>query len=84
MKGRNHVHLRECRVKSTSCQLSNLTTYFDRRGVHNFSHPRTDAVVIMAVIDAKANKILLGRNVRQFRAIFDIFDTYNAFVATIA
>ncbi|KAI0645868.1 NUDIX hydrolase domain-like protein [Trametes meyenii] len=32
------------------------------RGLHNFSHPRTDAVVIMAVIDESGDKILLGRN----------------------
>ncbi|RPD52839.1 hypothetical protein L226DRAFT_531952 [Lentinus tigrinus ALCF2SS1-7] len=31
-------------------------------GLHNFSHPRTDAVVIMAVIDQTGDKILLGRN----------------------
>ncbi|KAI0759865.1 NUDIX hydrolase domain-like protein [Trametes elegans] len=32
------------------------------RGLHNFTHPRTDAVVIMAVIDESGDKILLGRN----------------------
>ncbi|KAI0358625.1 hypothetical protein OH77DRAFT_1199791 [Trametes cingulata] len=32
------------------------------RGLHNFAHPRTDAVVIMAVIDESGDKILLGRN----------------------
>ncbi|KAI0663364.1 NUDIX hydrolase domain-like protein [Cubamyces menziesii] len=32
------------------------------RGLHNFAHPRTDAVVIMAVIDETGDKILLGRN----------------------
>ncbi|KAH9892734.1 NUDIX hydrolase domain-like protein [Cubamyces lactineus] len=31
-------------------------------GLHNFAHPRTDAVVIMAVIDETGDKILLGRN----------------------
>ncbi|KLO15364.1 hypothetical protein SCHPADRAFT_902380 [Schizopora paradoxa] len=34
------------------------------KGVHNFSHPRTDPVVIMAVIDESGDKILLGRNRR--------------------
>ncbi|EMD33692.1 hypothetical protein CERSUDRAFT_159950 [Gelatoporia subvermispora B] len=32
------------------------------KGLHNFAHPRTDAVVIMAVIDESGEKILLGRN----------------------
>ncbi|KAI0743970.1 NUDIX hydrolase domain-like protein [Daedaleopsis nitida] len=31
-------------------------------GLNNFSHPRTDAVVIMAVINETGDKILLGRN----------------------
>ena len=34
-----------------------------RKGLHNFAHPRTDPVVIMAVIDEAGEKILLGRNV---------------------
>lgn len=40
-----------------------LAHWWFRKGVHNFSHPRTDPVVIMAVLDEKADKILLGRNV---------------------
>ena len=32
-------------------------------GLHNFSHPRTDPVVIMSVIDETGTKVLLGRNV---------------------
>ncbi|TFK54553.1 hypothetical protein OE88DRAFT_1655272 [Heliocybe sulcata] len=32
------------------------------KGLHNFAHPRTDAVVIMAVVDESGDKILLGRN----------------------
>ena len=35
-----------------------------RRGLHNFTHPRTDPVVIMIAIDETGDKILLGRNVR--------------------
>ncbi|KAI5118889.1 hypothetical protein M0805_003564 [Coniferiporia weirii] len=35
------------------------------RGLHNYSYPRTDSVVIMAVIDETGDKILLGRN-RKF------------------
>ncbi|KAI0745299.1 NUDIX hydrolase domain-like protein [Earliella scabrosa] len=31
-------------------------------GLNNFSHPRTDAVVIMAVINETGDKMLLGRN----------------------
>jgi NAD+ diphosphatase len=36
-----------------------------RKGLQNFMHPRTDAVVIMAVIDETGDRILLGRNVSQ-------------------
>ncbi|KAG2135819.1 NUDIX hydrolase domain-like protein [Suillus clintonianus] len=32
------------------------------RGLNNFSHPRTDPVVIMLAIDESGEKILLGRN----------------------
>ncbi|KAH8107710.1 NUDIX hydrolase domain-like protein [Cristinia sonorae] len=32
------------------------------KGLNNFSHPRTDAVVIMAVLNEANDKILLGRN----------------------
>jgi len=31
------------------------------KGLHNFTHPRTDAVVIMIAIDETGDKILLGR-----------------------
>ncbi|KAF8633439.1 hypothetical protein AX17_004609 [Amanita inopinata Kibby_2008] len=31
------------------------------KGLHNFMHPRTDAVVIMVTIDETGDKILLGR-----------------------
>ena len=34
-----------------------------RVGLHNQVHPRTDAVVIMAVVNPTNDKILLGRNV---------------------
>lgn len=34
-------------------------------GLHNFAHPRTDAVVITVVTNAENDKILLGRNVNQ-------------------
>ncbi|CDO69173.1 hypothetical protein BN946_scf185042.g75 [Trametes cinnabarina] len=32
------------------------------QGLHNFEHPRTDAVVVMAVTNESGDKILLGRN----------------------
>ncbi|KAF8313642.1 hypothetical protein DL93DRAFT_2156137 [Clavulina sp. PMI_390] len=35
------------------------------RGLHNVMHPRTDAVVAMAVLDETGEKILLGRNKRS-------------------
>ena len=34
-----------------------------RKGLHNIAHPRTDAVVIVAVLNESQDKILLGRNV---------------------
>ncbi|KAF8335474.1 uncharacterized protein EI90DRAFT_3153049 [Cantharellus anzutake] len=34
------------------------------KGLHNTMHPRTDAVVITAVLDESGEKILLGRNKR--------------------
>ena len=35
------------------------------KGLHNFTHPRTDAVVIMIAIDETGDKVLLGRGVRR-------------------
>ncbi|TFY71623.1 hypothetical protein EVG20_g1372 [Dentipellis fragilis] len=32
------------------------------KGIHNFSHPRTDPVVIMLVVNESGDKILLGHN----------------------
>ncbi|CCL99657.1 uncharacterized protein FIBRA_01677 [Fibroporia radiculosa] len=32
------------------------------KGLHNFSHPRTDSVVIVAIVDEANEKVLLGRN----------------------
>ncbi|KAG8935920.1 NADH pyrophosphatase [Tulasnella sp. 418] len=34
------------------------------KGLHNFAHPRTDSVVITAILDDKADRILLGHNKR--------------------
>ena len=34
------------------------------KGLHNFTYPRTDPVVIMIAIDQSGEKILLGRGVR--------------------
>jgi len=35
------------------------------KGLHNFTHPRTDPVVIMIAIDETGDKILLGRGVHM-------------------
>ncbi|KAI3622669.1 nad+ diphosphatase [Moniliophthora roreri] len=35
------------------------------KGLNNYTHPRTDAVVIMIAIDHTGEKILLGRNARR-------------------
>ncbi len=34
-----------------------------RKGLHNFTHPRSDPVVIMIAVDETGDRILLGRNV---------------------
>ncbi|KAF5355066.1 hypothetical protein D9756_005512 [Leucocoprinus leucothites] len=39
------------------------------KGLHNYTHPRTDAVVIMIAIDETGNKVLLGRG-RKFPGKF--------------
>jgi len=39
------------------------SSLFVRKGLHNITHPRTDAVVITAVLNETQDKILLGRNV---------------------
>ena len=36
---------------------------FNSKGLHNFTHPRIDPVVIMIAIDQSGEKILLGRSV---------------------
>lgn len=41
--------------------LDGAPTCLSRKGVHNFSYPRTDPVVIMAVLSPDGEKILLGR-----------------------
>lgn len=65
----NHVPQRMCVAYSNNArQLISL----NRTGLHNISHPRTDAVVIMAVLNEANDKILLGRNVSQdLRFYFD-------------
>ncbi|KAI0305406.1 NUDIX hydrolase domain-like protein [Multifurca ochricompacta] len=40
-----------------------------QKGLHNITHPRTDAVVIVAVLNEAQDKILLGRN-KKFPAKF--------------
>jgi len=39
-------------------------------GLHNFSHPRTDAVVIMAVLNEANDKVLLGRNKKWLNSFY--------------
>jgi hypothetical protein len=43
-----------------------------RSGIQNFMHPRTDAVVIVAVISFSGDRILLGRNVGFVYAIYSL------------
>lgn len=43
-----------------------IDVFYDcSKGLHNFTHPRTDPVVIMLAVDQSGEKILLGRNVRR-------------------
>jgi len=37
-----------------------------RKSLHNYAHPRTDAVVIMIAVDDTEDKVLLGRGVSPF------------------
>lgn len=48
-----------------------------QKGLHNITHPRTDAVVIMAVLNETRDKILLGRS-KKFPANF--YSTLAGFV----
>jgi len=40
-----------------------LLITFYRKSLHNYAHPRTDAVVIMIAVDDTEDKVLLGRGV---------------------
>jgi hypothetical protein len=44
------------------------------KGLHNFTHPRTDAVAIMIAIDETGDKVLLGRGVSQSRLLMKFPD----------
>ena len=53
--------------KVRSCQKSLIhrkLMLLNSKGLHNFTYPRTDPVVIMIAIDQSGEKILLGRGVR--------------------
>ncbi|KAF9509360.1 hypothetical protein BS47DRAFT_1377623 [Hydnum rufescens UP504] len=45
------------------------------QGLHNTMHPRTDPVVIMAVLDETGEKILLGRNVRSISSRLGLYSS---------
>src|SRR6266581_9416185 len=45
------------------CVACNITLFITRKGLHNITHPRTDAVAIVAVLNEAQDKILLGRKV---------------------
>jgi len=42
------------------------------KGLHNFMHPRTDAVIIVAVISQDGERILLGRNKRSPLGMYSV------------
>lgn len=56
---------------SVSVHISNA---FHSKGLHNFTHPRTDAVVIMIAIDETGEKVLLGRGVSFY--LINVFYLY--------
>ncbi|KAF8886027.1 NUDIX hydrolase domain-like protein [Infundibulicybe gibba] len=45
-------------------EKGNKKPCFTSKGLHNFTHPRTDPVVIMIAVDETGEKILLGRGKR--------------------
>ncbi|GAA5823375.1 hypothetical protein JCM3770_006844 [Rhodotorula araucariae] len=47
--------------ESANPGIDDAPVCLSRKGVHNFSYPRTDPVVIMAVLSPDGEKILLGR-----------------------
>jgi len=49
------------------------------KGLHNFTHPRTDVVVIMIAIDETHDKILLGRGVSSIKRNICTFHIYGIF-----
>lgn len=52
-----------CSTCTRTLKLIHLVTSEFSVGLNNYMHPRTDAVVITAVLDETGNRILLGRNV---------------------
>lgn len=46
----------------TAMKEEDKSKCFANTGLHNFAHPRTDAVTIMGIIDETGDKMLLGRN----------------------
>ncbi|TBU31595.1 NUDIX hydrolase domain-like protein [Dichomitus squalens] len=46
-------------------------------GLNNFSHPRTDPVVIMAVVNQIGDKILLGRNRKWPKSFWSCLSGFN-------
>ncbi|KAI1795506.1 NUDIX hydrolase domain-like protein [Ganoderma leucocontextum] len=46
-------------------------------GLHNFSHPRTDPVVITAVVDETGDNILLGRNTKWPKNFWSCMSGFN-------
>lgn len=62
------VSIRVCRCcfHGTRFLCKGLTNN-SRKGLHNYTHPRTDSVVIMIAIDESGDKVLLGRGVSLFK-----------------
>ncbi|KAF8609633.1 hypothetical protein BDV93DRAFT_431821 [Ceratobasidium sp. AG-I] len=48
-------------------------------GLNNYTHPRTDAVVITAVLDETGNRILLGRNVSFYSTLAGFLEPGESF-----
>ena len=61
-------HVPQCEVPHLPA-LSCLTCFSS--GLHAHQHPRTDTAIIVGIIDQTGDKILLGRNVRNFSYYLD-------------
>jgi len=63
--GRRPCPTRSVSLSPSLCVQALSNFALSRKGLHNITHPRTDAVVIVAVLNESQDKILLGRKVSR-------------------